>query len=527
MAVYRLSVQTIQRGQGRSVVAAAAYRSGAALADERLAITYDFRRKAGIEHAEIIGPANTPAALLEREALWNAAERSDRRKDAVPAREILVSLPHELSAEQRLELVREFVSQSLVKRGMVADFAIHKPDKEGDQRNFHAHILLTTREVGPQGFGAKKPDWNLPTFVTDARHEWARVQNKHLQLALGPKAPKVSEKSLADRGVNLAPSPKMGPAVTAMDRRSGLTDRKAERQHWELRNERARTKTRELDEQMKPSVMSRIERSVADLRGELTAIRDQLVRSRDGFTAEREAIDVPRPPSIKSLEFEATKAAFVARKRAQKQLEWVEARAKERGSRPADLRRIAAWISNPLGTLASSISRAHRDHKRVAQAQRDFQSADGALNKTKAWVRSEHGQAWIANKREPTIKLAIEATKQRRTLERLIKRYDVRISQADLVLKRLDLAKELKVTTLKVPEKIPTRESGDAFAKRYTDAVNKPVSAAIKVFPAPTVAAAFTRMISPKPASIPAPAIRSRPPTQTPPKPEIDLDIDI
>lgn len=524
MAVYRLSVQTIQRGQGRSVVAAAAYRSGAALADERLAIAYDFRRKEGIEHVEIMAPANTPAVLLDREGLWNAAERADRRKDAVPAQELLVSLPHELNADQRRELVRDFVAESLVKRGMIADFSIHKPDKEGDQRNFHAHILVTTREVGAEGFGKKNPDWNHASFVSDMRNAWARVQNRHLERALGPTAPKVSGKSLVDRGINRTPSPKMGPAVTAMDRRGELTDVKAHRRQVQTKNDKNLAELREVNRSMQPDRTPYVARAVVELEVELKAIHERLIKDRDSLKAAREAIDVPRPQSVKSLQFEATKPAFVARKRAEKRLEWVEARAKERGSRPTDLSRIAAWVTNPLGTLTSTLKRANADLKRVADARREFQSADQSLSKMQSWVRSEKGQAWIANTREPMVKAGIEATKKRRNLERSIKRYDVRITETSDAIKRLAIAKELKVQTVKMPQKMPANERGEAFAKRFARSVSNPAQAAIQTFPPASIHSAIMRVLTPKAAPTITSPTRSR---ARSPAPEIDLDIDM
>lgn len=160
---------------GRSAVAAAAYRSGACLVDDRLAMEFNFAAKDAIEHAEILLPANAPAAYQDRAVLWNAAENSEARKDAVPARELLVSLPHELSFLQRRELVRDFVSEHLVSRGMVADLAMHKPGKEGDERNFHAHILVTTRDVGPGGFKRKNTEWRTPGALREWREEWAEV----------------------------------------------------------------------------------------------------------------------------------------------------------------------------------------------------------------------------------------------------------------------------------------------------------------------------------------------------------------
>ena len=165
MASFLCQVQTIQRSAGRSAVAAAAYRSGMALTDERLAMDFDFAGKEGVEFAEILAPEAAPARFSDRQTLWNAAEKREARKDAVPARELLLALPHELDFEQRRALVRAFVAEHLVGQGMVADVAMHRPGKEGDQRNFHAHILVTTRRVGPEGFGAKEPAWRTPTAV--------------------------------------------------------------------------------------------------------------------------------------------------------------------------------------------------------------------------------------------------------------------------------------------------------------------------------------------------------------------------
>ena len=117
MASFLCQVQTIQRGLGRSAVAAAAYRSGQALTDDRLAMEFDFSSKDGVEHAEIMSPANAPDAYSDRGALWNAVEAAERRKDAVPAQEVLLALPNELDFEQRRELVRTFVREQVVAKG--------------------------------------------------------------------------------------------------------------------------------------------------------------------------------------------------------------------------------------------------------------------------------------------------------------------------------------------------------------------------------------------------------------------------
>ena len=162
MADYRLSAQVIKRSDGRSAIAAAAYRSAERLLDERTGLTSDYSRKDGVTHAEIVAPDNTPDWMHDRAQLWNAVEAVERRKDAQLAREVQLSLPHELTDEQRKELVLGFVKEQFVAKGMIADIAIHAPSADGDQRNHHAHVMLTMRTLTNEGFGNKARDWNSP-----------------------------------------------------------------------------------------------------------------------------------------------------------------------------------------------------------------------------------------------------------------------------------------------------------------------------------------------------------------------------
>ena len=119
--------------------------------------------------------------MQDRAALWNAVEAAETRKNSQVAREIRVALPAELDHGQRVELVREFCQREFVARGMVADIALHAPGREGDDRNHHAHILLTTREIGPEGFGAKNRDWNAVEMLEGWREAWARDSNRALE----------------------------------------------------------------------------------------------------------------------------------------------------------------------------------------------------------------------------------------------------------------------------------------------------------------------------------------------------------
>jgi ATP-dependent exoDNAse (exonuclease V) alpha subunit len=139
MAIYRLSAQVIKRSAGRSVVAAASYRAAEKLKDHRLVQTFDFTRKAGVEHSEIMLPKGAPAWMADREQLWNAVEKAEKRKDSQLAREVQVSLPREMNLEQQVSLVRDFVQEQMTSRGMVADVCIHhdNPDTRHGRRRLH------------------------------------------------------------------------------------------------------------------------------------------------------------------------------------------------------------------------------------------------------------------------------------------------------------------------------------------------------------------------------------------------------
>ena len=129
MADYRFSAQAISRGKGQSSVASAAYRSASRLVDERTGEIHDYTRKQGVIHSEVLTPANTPEWMADRTQLWNAVEAVETRKNSQLAREIQLSLPHELTHDQRRELVRDFVQEQFVDRGMSADINIHLPDR--------------------------------------------------------------------------------------------------------------------------------------------------------------------------------------------------------------------------------------------------------------------------------------------------------------------------------------------------------------------------------------------------------------
>ena len=242
MPIYHLSVKAISRSDGRSAVACAAYRSGEKLLDEKYEKTQDYTKKTGVEFTNIYAPPNTNPDLLDRQTLWNTVEKIERRKDAVLAREFEIAFPHELNAEQRKQLLDELCQKLVEKYGVVVDAAIHAPHTESgsDARNYHAHIMFTTRAINENGeFAAKKyRDFsrdNGTQEVCDWREDFADLCNKHLELAGFDE--RVDHRSYADQNKNyLEPTVHEGPAVTAMRRRGIDTEISLNNDEIKLRN---------------------------------------------------------------------------------------------------------------------------------------------------------------------------------------------------------------------------------------------------------------------------------------------------
>ncbi|WP_183754901.1 Ti-type conjugative transfer relaxase TraA [Pseudochelatococcus contaminans] len=230
MAIYHLSMKPVSRASGRSAVASMAYRAGEKLTNERDGITHDYTAKQGVEHAEIVLPEGVNAEWArDRSALWNAAEFAEKRKDARVAREFEVALPHELTAEQRLEATRELAQDLANRYGAAVDFAIHAPHDASDVRNHHAHIMMTTRQVGESGLGDKtyierENKWllanGLPTTdmqLRDLRQRWEGIANEHL--AMAGHDIRIDHRSHMERGLEIAPTEHMGVHATQMQRR--------------------------------------------------------------------------------------------------------------------------------------------------------------------------------------------------------------------------------------------------------------------------------------------------------------------
>ena len=164
----------------------------------------DFSLKGGVEYSEIMAPDGSPEWVHDRAELWNAVEASEKRKDAQLAREIQVGLPKELSREAQVELVRNYVRDSFVKEGMVADFSIHRDNPE----NPHAHIMLTMREVSESGFGQKNREWNSTDYLLSWRENWAMSVN--LELSREGHEQRIDHRSYQEQDIQIEPTSKVG-----------------------------------------------------------------------------------------------------------------------------------------------------------------------------------------------------------------------------------------------------------------------------------------------------------------------------
>ena len=242
-----IPVSIIKRSAGRSAVAAAAYRSGTKLTNEWDGMTHDYTRKGGIVHAEIMLPAHAPPEFADRSILWNSVEQIEKARDSQLAREIEAALPRELSGEQQLALVRAYVKDNFVDKGMCADFAIH--DK--GTGNPHVHIMLTLRPLKENGqWGAKcrkaydldengqripdgkggwknhredTTDWNDKGNVEIWRAAWAAYTNRALESAGRPE--RIDHRSYKRQGIDKIPSVHLGPAASQMEKRGIRTDK--------------------------------------------------------------------------------------------------------------------------------------------------------------------------------------------------------------------------------------------------------------------------------------------------------------
>jgi ATP-dependent exoDNAse (exonuclease V) alpha subunit len=240
VAIFFLAMKTFGRVNGSSAVGAIAYRAGERIRDERTGKIHDFSHRRDVLHKEIVLPAEfrdaAPDWTRERAVLWNAAEAAESRKNARVAREYLVALPAELSPEQQVALARTFSHELAERYRFAVDFAVHAPrdDPYRDPRNFHAHLLATTREVTSNGLGDKttldlserqrferglKPSVHEVFF---ARERWATLANDALREAHIDA--RIDHRTLRAQGIDREPQPHIPQGAFEIERRGGYSE---------------------------------------------------------------------------------------------------------------------------------------------------------------------------------------------------------------------------------------------------------------------------------------------------------------
>jgi hypothetical protein len=281
-AYYRLETKLVQRSNGHSAVAAAAYNAGQNILDERTGERHDYSGKQGVYQTAILTPDNSPAWATDRARLWNEAEASERRKDSQTARQFILSFSTALTAEENIALSKQFLQEEFVSKGFVADVAYH--DFTGkNAHNPHAHVLIPTRALTYEGFcGFKDRSLNRKEKLAEWREKWAAIQNRYFERQ--GRSERVDHRSYSDRGLDITPNIHEGKAVSAIRRKIE-------------RGERTETT------------------SLIDLNNEITSLRNELARETAALEKRKAAEQDNKPKEQRFAEaaketVRATKPSF-------------------------------------------------------------------------------------------------------------------------------------------------------------------------------------------------------------------------
>ena len=245
MALYHFHVGQIKRSAGRSAVECAAYRAGERLYSEYYGLVSDYTHKGGVVYSEILLPPHAPREYADRQTLWNAVEEAERNRNAQLAYSFDIALQNEFSLDENIALAQKFLLDNFVSRGMVADFAVHQPDKDGGIANPHFHVMCPIRPLNPDGtWGAKQhrvyrenskfdavatTDWGKPEMLEAWREAWASMCNAKFEEKGLPC--RIDHRSYERQGIEQAPTVHEGVAVRQMEAKGIVTD-KGEHNRW-------------------------------------------------------------------------------------------------------------------------------------------------------------------------------------------------------------------------------------------------------------------------------------------------------
>lgn len=417
MAEYHLSTKIISRKAGRSSTAAAAYRAGEQIVDKRTGEIHDYTKKAGVMHSEVIMPEGCKWQP-DRAELWNAVEAKNKRADAQVAREFVVALPHELDENDRRKLAQGFARHIANEYSVAADLAIHAPSKQGDQRNYHAHILTTTNKLNEHGdlgnkareldaiaHGMNRHSHGQRNEIDRLRETWADMQNARLKEA-GISA-RVDHRSLAAQGIERQPTQHLGPTATAIERRTKQPSRK--RLEWQERDSITAylASAREIGERERQDTLGQIIDTETKL--------DQVLRDKGRLEAQRRAMALAHPLSWmpgampersqqgktpEQIREELARAAQARELQPAKPLSWLagamEARQVQGKSESLPSREAVAWAERlkemqETGKAAPVKTGQQEQERRKPKAEKDAQHSRATASAYKPAHEREHG----------------------------------------------------------------------------------------------------------------------------------------
>ena len=245
MALYHFHVGQVKRSAGQSAIESAAYRAGEKLYSEYYGQVSDYTRKGGVMHTEILLPPHAPREYADRQTLWNAVEDVERNKNAQLAYSFDIALQNEFSLDENIQLARQFLLDNFVSRGMIADFTVHQPDKDGGIPNPHFHVMCPIRPLNSDGTWSAKQrrvyradgkfdavpttDWGRTETLEEWRKAWATLCNAKFK-DKGLEC-RIDHRSYEKLGIDQAPTVHEGVAVRQMEAR-GLVTNKGERNRW-------------------------------------------------------------------------------------------------------------------------------------------------------------------------------------------------------------------------------------------------------------------------------------------------------
>lgn len=257
MALFHFSATQVKRSAGQSAIACAAYRAGEKLFSNYYGEYSDYTKKGGVIFTEIQLPANGPQSYFDRATLWNAVEKFEKHPKAQLAYSFDIALQNELSMDENIELARQFVRENFIAKGMIADLAVHVPDKEGGIENPHFHVMTTMRPLNEDGsFGPKQrreyaldedgnrmrdaagnyifnavhiTDWHEPETLEQWRAQWCKLVNDSFERK-GLDC-RIDHRSFERQGIEEIPTIHEGPKVRKMEAR-GIATEKGELNRW-------------------------------------------------------------------------------------------------------------------------------------------------------------------------------------------------------------------------------------------------------------------------------------------------------